>query len=124
MDLADQVFITGTTLVLEEIRTRRSDLPHSIDEVALRESSPPEARPEVRSYVDRLDKRGADESTVLELFSGDLPLGVEAVVHQPPTVRLDLAGVHGQYGIDPDGGGPDDRGHDPYDRRTGRRTDL
>jgi len=37
MALADQVLITGTTLVLEEINGRRHDLPFSIDEVALRE---------------------------------------------------------------------------------------
>ena len=36
MDLADQVFITGTTLVLEGIRARRSDLPVVYYEAALR----------------------------------------------------------------------------------------
>lgn len=40
MSLADQIFITGTTLVLEEIRLRRTDLHYPIDEVALREGSP------------------------------------------------------------------------------------
>jgi hypothetical protein len=40
------------------------------------------------------------------------------------TVRLDLARVRGQHGVDPDGGSLDDRSHDRYDRRTGRRTDL
>lgn len=39
-DLADQIFITGTTLILEDIRLRRSDLPFPIDERALRESDP------------------------------------------------------------------------------------
>lgn len=43
MDLADQIFITGTTLVLEDIRTRRTDLPVPFDEAPLRESSPSEA---------------------------------------------------------------------------------
>jgi len=42
MDLADQVFITGTTLVLEGIRARRSDLPVVYDEAALRERTPRE----------------------------------------------------------------------------------
>lgn len=40
LDLADQIFITGTTLVLEDIRTRRTDLPILFDEVVLRESEP------------------------------------------------------------------------------------
>lgn len=40
LDLADQVFITGTTLVLEYIRTRRTDLPMLFDEAVLRESEP------------------------------------------------------------------------------------
>lgn len=40
LDLADQVFITGTTLVLEDIRTRRKDLPLMFDEGVLRESEP------------------------------------------------------------------------------------
>lgn len=43
MSLADQIFITGTTLVLEDIRLRRTDLHYPIDEAALRESSPGEA---------------------------------------------------------------------------------
>lgn len=37
LDLADQIFITGTTLVLEDIRTRRTDLPLLFDEAVLRE---------------------------------------------------------------------------------------
>ncbi|MGZ0213306.1 MAG: hypothetical protein ACKVI4_12620 [Actinomycetales bacterium] len=40
LDIADQVFITGTTLVLEEIRTRRTDLPLLFNEAVLRESEP------------------------------------------------------------------------------------
>ena len=43
MDLADQIFVTGTTLVLEDIRTRRDDLPLPFDEAKLRESGPEEA---------------------------------------------------------------------------------
>ena len=43
MSLADQIFITGTTLVLEDIRLRREDLPFPIDEAALREGSPADA---------------------------------------------------------------------------------
>jgi hypothetical protein len=43
MDLADQIFVTGTTLVFEDIRLRRTDLPYPIDEASLRESSPDEA---------------------------------------------------------------------------------
>lgn len=43
MSLADQIFITGTTLALEEIRLRRTDLHFPIDEAALRESSPADA---------------------------------------------------------------------------------
>lgn len=38
--LADQIFITGRTLVLEDIRTRRTDPPMLFDEVVLRESEP------------------------------------------------------------------------------------
>jgi len=43
MDLADQVFITGSTLVLEDIRLRRDDLPVAFDEADLREGTPAEA---------------------------------------------------------------------------------
>lgn len=43
MDLADQVFITGSTLVLEDIRLRRGDLPVAFDEAGLREGTPTEA---------------------------------------------------------------------------------
>ncbi len=43
MDLADQVFITGSTLVLEDIRLRRGDLPVAFDEADLREGTPAEA---------------------------------------------------------------------------------
>jgi len=40
LNLADQVFITGTTLVLEDIRIRRADPPLLFDEAILRESDP------------------------------------------------------------------------------------
>lgn len=40
MDLADQVFITGATLVFEDIRLRREDLPVAFDETDLREGTP------------------------------------------------------------------------------------
>ena len=40
MDLADQVFITGSTLVFEDIRLRRETLPVSYDEAELREGTP------------------------------------------------------------------------------------
>lgn len=43
MSLADQIFITGTTLVLEDIRLRRTDLHFPIDEARLREGSAEEA---------------------------------------------------------------------------------
>lgn len=43
MTLADQIFITGTTLVLEEVRLRRKDLHYPIDEAVLREGTPAEA---------------------------------------------------------------------------------
>jgi hypothetical protein len=43
LDLADQVFITGTTLVLEDIGARRTDLPLLFDEAVLRESEPGKA---------------------------------------------------------------------------------
>ena len=43
MSLSDQIFITGTTLVLEDIRLRRTDLHYPIDEAALREGSPTDA---------------------------------------------------------------------------------
>jgi hypothetical protein len=42
MGLADQVFIAGATLVLEEIRLRRDDLPIQYDEAGLREGTPDE----------------------------------------------------------------------------------
>lgn len=41
MSLADQVLITGTTLVLEEIRRRRNDLPCPIDQEAIGEAATP-----------------------------------------------------------------------------------
>lgn len=41
MPLQEQVLITGTTLVLEEIRNRRDDLPFPIDEAAIREAPTP-----------------------------------------------------------------------------------
>ncbi len=41
MPLKDQVLITGTTLVLEEIQGRRRDLPYPIDVAALREAPDP-----------------------------------------------------------------------------------
>ena len=41
MALADQMLITGTTRVFEEINGRRRDLPFGIDEVALRELHEP-----------------------------------------------------------------------------------
>jgi hypothetical protein len=41
MPLADQVLITGTTLVFEELKSRRSDLPFAIDEEAIREAATP-----------------------------------------------------------------------------------
>ena len=43
MSLADQIFIAGTTLVLEDIRLRREDLHFAIDEAAIREGSPADA---------------------------------------------------------------------------------
>lgn len=43
MELADQIFVTGTTLVFEDIRLRRDDLPYPIDEAALREGTPANA---------------------------------------------------------------------------------
>lgn len=43
MDLADQIFVTGTTLIFEDIRLRRTDLPFPIDEASLREGSPESA---------------------------------------------------------------------------------
>ncbi|MDR7187090.1 hypothetical protein J2X85_004156 [Microbacterium trichothecenolyticum] len=43
MDLADQVFITGATLILERIRLLRNDLPYPFDEARLREGTPDEA---------------------------------------------------------------------------------
>jgi hypothetical protein len=42
MKVEDQVFITGTTLILEEIRVRRDDLPYPYDEAELREASTPD----------------------------------------------------------------------------------
>lgn len=42
MDLADQIFITGTTLVFEDIRLRRDSLPVPFDEANLREGTPAE----------------------------------------------------------------------------------
>lgn len=41
MPLADQVLITGTTLVFEELKRQRSDLPYPIDEEAIREADTP-----------------------------------------------------------------------------------
>ncbi|HEY0249065.1 MAG TPA: hypothetical protein VGC45_12465 [Gryllotalpicola sp.] len=42
LPLADQVYLTGTTLILEEIRNRRGDdLPHPYDETKLREAATP-----------------------------------------------------------------------------------
>ena len=42
LPLSDQVHLTGTTLLLEEIRLRRGDsLPHPFDEAKLREASTP-----------------------------------------------------------------------------------
>lgn len=43
MDVADQVFITGATLVFEDIRLRRGDLPILYDEAELREGTPTNA---------------------------------------------------------------------------------
>lgn len=43
MDLADQVFITSTTLVFEDIRLRRDSLPVPYDEANLREGTPARA---------------------------------------------------------------------------------
>ena len=43
MDLADQTFITGSTLVFEDIRLRRDDLPVPYDEANLREGTPAQA---------------------------------------------------------------------------------
>ena len=40
MDLADQMFITSATLVLEDIRLRRGDMPVPYDEADLREGTP------------------------------------------------------------------------------------
>lgn len=40
MDLADQVFIAGATLVFEDIRLRRANLPIHFDEANLREGTP------------------------------------------------------------------------------------
>ena len=52
MDLADQIFVTGTTLVLEELRINREDLPVSYDEVLLRESEPADSYRLAISLVD------------------------------------------------------------------------
>ena len=41
MPLADQALITGTTLVFEEIKSRRNDLPYPIHEEAIREAATP-----------------------------------------------------------------------------------
>ena len=43
MDLADQAFITAATLVFEDIRLRRQDLPIRYNEADLREGTPEEA---------------------------------------------------------------------------------
>lgn len=43
MDRADQVFITGATLVFEDIRLRRDHLPNPYDEAKLREGTPAQA---------------------------------------------------------------------------------
>lgn len=51
MALADQVLITGTTLVFEEINERRSDLPFDIDEVALRELVDPRQAAELARTI-------------------------------------------------------------------------
>ena len=55
MDLADQVFFTSSTLVLEDIRLRRDDLPVQYDEATLREGTPAQA---YRRAVDLADAYG------------------------------------------------------------------
>lgn len=54
LPLADQVHLTGTTLVLEGIRTRRgANLPYPYDEAKLREASTPrESVAEARRLAD------------------------------------------------------------------------
>lgn len=41
MPLSDQILISGTTLMFEEINGRRDDLPYPIDEVTIREAAVP-----------------------------------------------------------------------------------
>lgn len=51
MALEDQVLITGTTLVFEEINERGGDLPFGIDEVALRELIDPRQAAELARTI-------------------------------------------------------------------------
>lgn len=66
LPLSDQVHLTGTTLVLEEIRLRRGDsLPHPFDETKLREASTPreavtEARALAHAYEGASPHAGSD----------------------------------------------------------------
>jgi len=52
MDLADQVLLTGATLVLEDVRTRRGAFPAPFDEAVLREGTPSEAYREALAIRD------------------------------------------------------------------------
>lgn len=66
LPLSDQVHLTGTTLVLEEIRLRRgASLPHPFDEARLREASTPRegataARDLARAYEGAPPHAGPD----------------------------------------------------------------
>ncbi|TDW26910.1 hypothetical protein [Cryobacterium psychrophilum] len=65
MSLADQVLITGSTVVLEEISERRPDLPYAFDGAELREAATPaeavtKARQLARLYADQPEHIGPD----------------------------------------------------------------
>ncbi|MDN5725254.1 MAG: hypothetical protein L0G99_04880 [Propionibacteriales bacterium] len=64
MDLADQTFITGSTLILEDIRLRRDDLPVTFEEADLREGTPTEAYRHAvtlsRAYAEQPPHTGED----------------------------------------------------------------
>lgn len=66
LSLADQVFLTGSTLLLERIRLHHGELAPAIDEGVLREGSPREALAEAQrlraAFSSRAPLAAADSS--------------------------------------------------------------
>jgi hypothetical protein len=87
MDVSDQIFLTGTMLVLRQIRERRDDLPVPFDETRLGTAPTPEAAARYATWLSAAYRTqppiaapdGVDEHWRISSMSGAFAARIERV---------------------------------------------